>query len=80
VALRHATDDIAQIGLGIEPSLLGGFQHGIKDRGALAACVGAEEEKILSRQSYAPQGTLRRIVVDADPAVLSGRPTAPERI
>jgi hypothetical protein len=64
-----AGEDIAQVGLGVEPVEHRGLDQGVEDRGAPTATVGAGEQIILPAQG---QGLMARSAVLF---VISSRPS-----
>src|SRR5207245_551884 len=62
--LGHAIDHVGEVGLGIEAAQLGAFQHGVEDRGALAARLGVQEQEVLAGDGDGAQRALGDIVVD----------------
>jgi hypothetical protein len=67
VALSHAVDHIGEIGLGIELVELCALQHGVKNGGAFAAGLGAEEQEVPPGYSYTAQAAFGRIISMARP-------------
>src|SRR5215831_2423344 len=67
---RQAVQHAGEISLGVETVQLCSLDDRIQDGRAVTAAIGTEEQKIFARDSYAPQQSLRQIVVDAEPAVV----------
>src|SRR6476659_10902039 len=67
---RQSVQHAGEISLGVETVELCSLDDRIQDCRAVAAAIGTEEQKILARDSDAPQQSLRQIVVDAEPAVV----------
>src|SRR5215475_3733478 len=67
---RQAVQHAGEISLGVETIELCSLDDRIQDCRSVTAAIGTEEQKILARDSDAPQQSLRRIVVDAEPAIL----------
>ena len=65
-SIEHA----GEIRFGVEVVQLCALDDRVQDCRAVTTAIGTEEQKILARDSDAPQQSLRQIVVDAEPAVV----------
>jgi len=68
--LAYAVEDIGKPFLRIDAVELGRLQQRKHGSGALTTAIGACKKPVLAAHSYAPEGALRRIVVDLQPAVV----------
>ena len=69
--IGDASENVAQLRLGIKAVELGGFDQGVDGGGALAAGVGAGEEIILAAEGERPDGAFGGVVVDLQAPVVA---------
>ena len=71
--IGDAGEDVAQVGLGIEPVELRALDQAVEGGRALGAAVRAGEEVVLAPDRDAAQRTLGRVVVERElPTVVEG--------
>src|SRR5260370_40084756 len=67
----EASEDVAQVGFGIEAVELGGLDQGVHGGGALAAVVGAGEQPVLAAEGDGAHGAFGGVVVDLQASVVA---------
>ena len=70
MAVDHPLENIAKVCVGLNVIELRGFDKGADCRPAFAAAVAAGEQMILAAKSNRTNGTLDRIGIELDPAVI----------
>ena len=68
--IRDPGDDLGEPGLRVDPVQLGGADQGMHEGRALPAALGTGEEPGFSAKRDAAQGAFRRVVGEADPAIV----------
>ena len=68
--VRDPGDDVGEPGLRVDPVQLGGADQGVHEGRALPAALGTGEEPGFSAQGDTAQGAFRRVVGEADPAIV----------
>ena len=58
MAAGELVDGVGEVGFGVEAVELGGLDQGVKDGGALAACIGADKQEVLAADRDAAQQPL----------------------
>ncbi len=64
-----ADEDVAEVGVGIDPAAAAAFDEGVEDGAARAGFGGANEEPVLFADGGGADGVFDEVVVDLDAAV-----------
>lgn len=68
--IGDAVDDVGQPSGGVHAAKLGGFDQGVDDCGAFAACIGPHEQIVFAPHRDGAQGSFGGTIVDLYPAVV----------